>query len=885
MVFKVGGVSTIDANKTASAAASVTFGDATVQTSVAPSTKKLYSAGSLVATLNNPNAYSTSAGDNFGNSVAISGNYAIVGAYYEDDVSDSNSGKAYIYNVTTGALLWTLNNPNAYSTSAGDYFGMSVAISGNYAIVGASYESDLNGTYSGKAYIFNVTTGQLLWTLNNPNAYSTSSFDQFGGYVAISSNYAIVSAYNESDSNGFYSGKAYIFNVTTGQLLWTLNDPNAYSTSAADYFGKSVAISGNYAIVGASGEADAGGSTSGKAYIFNVTTGALLWTLNNPNAYSTSAGDEFGRSLDISSNYAIVGAYNEGDSSGTGSGKAYIFNVTTGQLLWTLNNPNAYSTSTDDNFGRYVSISGNYAIVGAYQEDDVGGGSSGKAYIFNVTTGQLLWTLNDPNAYSTSAADYFGYSVAISGNYAIVGASSEDDASGLSSGKAYIFALENITQLNEVDDIYFSNDCSYSSLNKLLSVQKVGGELIHTLSNPNPYSTSQNDQFGYSIAISGNYAIVGTLYEDDTGGTLSGKAYIYNVTTGQLVWTLNNSNAYSTSTDDNFGCSVDISGNYAIVGAYGEDDTGGTISGKAYIYNVTTGQLVWTLNNPNAYSTSANDYFGVYVSISSNYAIVGAYGESDSGGGFSGKVYVFNVTTGQLVWTLNNPNAYSTSASDFFGSAVATSGNYVIVGVYSEDDITGSSSGKTYIFNMTTGQLLWTLNNPNPYSTGVNDWFGYSVAISGNYAIVGAPKEDDSSNVESGKAYIFNVTTGALLWTLNNPNAYSTTANDFFGWSVAISGNYVIVGAHKEADSVGVNSGKAYIFNVTTGQLLYTLNNPNAYSTSASDYFGWLVDVSGNYAIVSAYQEDDAGGAESGKAYIFAVDNLTYLDRLRTMVE
>ena len=137
----------------------------------------------------------------------------------------------------------------------------------------------------------------------------------------------------------------------------------------------------------------------------------------------------------------------------------------------------------------------------------------------------------------------------------------------------------------------------------------ITGSLLHTLDDPNAYDTSTGDAFGRSVAISGNYAIVSAWFEDDAGGTQSGKAYIYNVTTGALVHTLDNPNAYSTSVNDYFGGSVAISGNYAIVGAYGEDD-GGNSSGKAYIFNVTTGALVHTLNNPTAYGTSANDYFG-----------------------------------------------------------------------------------------------------------------------------------------------------------------------------------------------------------------------------------------------------------------------------------
>ena len=394
--------------------------------------------------LNNPNAYGTSVNDYFGSSVAVDGNRVVVGVSAEDDADGTESGKAYIFDATTGSLLHTINNPNAYGTGAGDQFGYSVAISGNYAVVGAWQEDDSSGLQSGKAYIFDATTGSLLHTLHNPNSYGTSVDDSFGYSVAISGNRVVVGAVYEDKAIGQNSGKAYIFDATTGSLLHTINNPSSYGTSANDWFGGAVAISGNYVVVGAYNEDDAGGTTSGKVYIFDVTTGSLLRTLNNPNAYGTSANDSFGYSVAISGNYAIVGAWQEDDSSGLQSGKAYIFDVTTGSLLHTLNNPNAYGTSTSDGFGYSVSISGNYAVVGAYAEDGAGSTDSGKAYIFDVTTGSLLHMINNPNAYDTSVSDLFGTSVAISGNRVVVGAVYEDDASGTDSGKVYLYNLNQL---------------------------------------------------------------------------------------------------------------------------------------------------------------------------------------------------------------------------------------------------------------------------------------------------------------------------------------------------------------------------------------------------------------------------------------------------------
>ena len=388
-----------------------------------------------------------------------------------------------------------------------------------------------------------------------------------------------------------------------------------------------------------------------------------------------------------------------------------------------------------------------------------------------------------------------------------------------------------------------------------------------TLNNPNAYSTIADDEFGNAVAISNTYAIVGVYGEDDAGGSLSGKAYIYNAVTGSLLYTLNNPNAYSTSSFDYFGSSVSISDTRAIVGAFFEDDAGGLDSGKAYIYNPATGSLLFTLNNPNPVGTSANDYFGYSVSISDTYAIVGAHQENASGVVLdAGKAYIYNAVTGALLHTLNNPNAYGTGSFDYFGWSVAVSNSRAIVGAYGEDDVNGTTSGKAYIYNAATGALLYTLNNPNPIGTSTGDNFGYSVAISSTYAIVGAYGED----AQSGKAYIYSVATGALLHTLTNPNAYGTTSTDRFGWSVSISDTYAVVGAYLEDDAGGIESGKAYIFDVLTGALLQILNNPNAYNTSVGDQFGYSVAISGSQVIVGTPYEDGAGGTQSGKSYIFS---------------
>jgi len=409
----------------------------------------------LAYTLDNPNAYDTSASDRFGHAVDIHGNYAIIGAYFEGDADGGRSGKAYVFNVTTGSLVATLDNPNAYGTGASDQFGWDVAISSSYAVVGAPGEDDTDGSNQGKAYVYATSDWSLDATLDNPNGYNTPSSDQFGYRVAAEGNYVWVSAPSEDDAGGNQSGKVYVYrtNVVPMTLDGTINNINSYSTGGGDNFGWSIALNKaglDYpSIIGAYGEDEPLGNTSGRAYF--VKANRVQWIprgVNNPNGYDTPTGDEFGRNVDVYGNYAIVGAHGEDDANGTTSGKAYIFDVTDSSgPVFTLNNPNDYGTSADDRFGWAVAITENYAMVGAYGEASDDGNSSGTVYVFKTTAGDwsdttLVQTIENPNIVNGDGSiDQFGYVLKMHGSYAVIGALGTEDDGGTFSGKAYIYKV------------------------------------------------------------------------------------------------------------------------------------------------------------------------------------------------------------------------------------------------------------------------------------------------------------------------------------------------------------------------------------------------------------------------------------------------------------
>jgi len=320
----------------------------------------------------------------------------------------------------------------ASDAATGDNFGRSVAISGDYAIAGAPYDDD-GGTNSGSAYIFKRSGTE--WSQEDKIVASDpAANDVFGISVAISGDYAIVGAHNDDDG-GSSSGSAYIFKRSGTE--WSQEDKIVTSDPAQnDQFGMSVAISGDYAIAGAPYDDDGGGA-SGSAYIFKRS--GTDWSQEDKIVASDPAqSDQFGTSVAIDGDYAIVGAYQDDDAGyKSNSGSAYIFKRS--GTDWSQEDKIVASdAATGDNFGRSVAISGDYAIAGAYPDQ-----SRGAAYILKKSGTD--WNQNTKIIGSDiPQSAYFGWSSSIDGDYAIVGAHNDDDG-GTNSGSAYIYSLKSPT--------------------------------------------------------------------------------------------------------------------------------------------------------------------------------------------------------------------------------------------------------------------------------------------------------------------------------------------------------------------------------------------------------------------------------------------------------
>ena len=742
--------------------------------------------GEFLASIPNVNT-GPQAGTEFGYSVDSDGDHLVVGAPATDGSGQSRVGAAYVFAENSGELQWELKNP---TPSTGDRFGESVAISGDLVVVGDP-RSDVGASDSGSVFVFDRVTGQLVHQLHNPNP---TPFGFFGADVAVDGQVIVVGAYLD-DTIATDAGAVYLFDATTGLQTDTFTQVNG---APFNYFGAAVGIDGNLLAISAS-HADNLAQDDGVVFVYDVTDGMLVHELDNPNADNF---DYFGQSVAISGDRLVIGAHRD-DLSAVSAGVAYVYDLPSGMLSQTLTNP---SPDLSDNFGFDVDIDGDLIVVGAYRDDGSGIRDAGIAYQFDASNGALAHTFNNPDP---SVIDYFGHGVAISTHAVSVGAY-WDDVAALDSGTVYRF--DPTTGVAKPD---LFNEAS-----------------------------SSFDYFGQAVDAEGDNLVVGAPL-DDTSGPDAGIVYIFDQD-GQVKSTILNPDP---DAFDQFGFSVAISGNILAVGAYNDDANGVLNSGSVYLFDVVTGQLLQSIISP---TPSVNGHFGRTLSIEELDLVVGAPLE-DVGATDGGTVYMFDAASGSLLSQIQNPTPNN---FDQFGYSVSISGNFVAIGALADVDGV-QNAGAAYVVDTRTGDLVTTLNNPVP---SANDYFGESIALLGNRVIVGAPRKD-IGQLDAGAAYLMDPVTGEVISEIENP---VPTQGSFFGRSVDLASDVAVVGAFG-SNATFPQAGGAYQFDSTTGAYGRDLL-PN--ELRSGDFFGFAVAASEEFLVVGAPQADGTS-ADRGEVYIF----------------
>jgi alpha-tubulin suppressor-like RCC1 family protein len=798
------------------------------------------------------------AGDLFGYSVSISGDYAIVGAY----IKNSYKGAAYIYK--RDGTTWT-EQANFTGEAASDQFGYSVSISGDYAIVGAA----VNDTGTGAAYIY--TRSGTSWTQQQELNGEATSY--FGWSVSISGDYAIVGApYDDTAFNN--AGAAYIFK--RDGTTWTEQD-KLLGEAASDQFGESVGISGDYAIVGAYIK----NSFTGVAYIFKRD--GTTWT-EQANFDGEATSDSFGQSVSISGDYAIVGAQGN-DTAFSNAGTAYIYKRD--GTSWTQQKKLLGETA-DDYFGRSVSISGDYVIVGA-QGNDTAFSDAGAAYIYKRDG--TSWT-QQKKLLGEATSDSFGWSVSISGDYAIVGAPYEDTGGG-SAGAAYIYELTPVA------------DLTFDGYNQL------------SLTNTPTYTSSK-------LAYYSNVYDVGTLTDklfiDKTGeytsltfDTSSNVAYFSNVTVGAMGTTLADyvvdTTIYGTvQSGQTHQIGQGGFGNNTILNA---DGTRLLITdplnypsgrGRAYIYHLENGSWVLkqTWDNPN--NTGQRFADGACMNEDGTRIFL-MHNASE-------KVYTYEYTNG--AWPTDNTGTHvitvgTNIGAEYEGLACNKAGDVLLMGhgnantayiyrrasatSWSQDSGGSFTKGRgvamngdgtrAFIGNSTDGTVHMTEWSGSTWSSltqiideSYSNWPCTMMSDSAGETLVIVSGNGDSSSGNSG---IYERNSGDGTWSrVQGVNADT----EIYGMrlpSISYDGTMVLVGSFRYDSS----KGRAQLWQKSNGA--WTLKkeylNPDT-SPASSDQFGAGCGIARTTKdkFVIGMEGDDTAGTDYGSVYVYSNEIPKYLD-------
>jgi hypothetical protein len=311
--------------------------------------------------------------DHFGNAVSLFGDYAIIAANWRNVGANTLQGTAYIF-YNTGTEWVEQAQLFANDGANGDYFGESVSMFSDFVVVGASFANIGANSTQGAAYVFK-RIGTSWIQEDKLTASDGAANEHFGNTITVG-------AQNDDGITTNSQGSAYIFKRISGSWIQQ-QKILATDGTPADYFGSFVAIDGNYIAVGAQFKKNGTNSSQGAAYVFfyNGTAWAQQAKLL---AADGAASDIFGFSISIADSTILVGAYGDDISPNTNQGSAYIF--TRAGTVWTqqakLLAPDGL---TNDNFGRSVAVSGDYALIGAFSDDNGSNTDQGSAYLYKRT--------------------------------------------------------------------------------------------------------------------------------------------------------------------------------------------------------------------------------------------------------------------------------------------------------------------------------------------------------------------------------------------------------------------------------------------------------------------------------------------------------------------
>ncbi|MBY0111222.1 MAG: FG-GAP repeat protein [Phycisphaerales bacterium] len=615
--------------------------------------------------------------------------------------------------------------------------------------------------------------------------------DSLGTSIDVDRDTMIVGAYTYDPAGKIDAGAAVIFRWAGSS--WTEEARLVAGDGVAgDRFGRSVAVQGNTAVVGAYLAGLPGKSGAGAVYVFQRT--GTTWTqVAKLTASDSAANDNFGTCVDLDGDTIVVGApFKNGAITGLQAGAAYVYTKSAG--VWSLQQKiTDLNGSAGDQFGSSVALQGDTAVFGA-PLDDVFFADRGSAQIFTRSAG--IWTKRATLSPSDGTAfDTFGRSVAISNGTVAVGSPQNDLTTNGNQGAIYV---------------YTGSGASWTQQQKLTRT----GPLV-------------NDFFPTSLAIEGDTIVAGLQTYDGIVGSNQGAGLFFTRSAG--VWSASELFQPSeTQAGALFGASVGISDQFVVTGSFSYNRPGATGAGAAYAFRRISGEPNRTLLiAPPTPQENAN--FGNRMANDGIRLVVGALAEDGAAGADQGAAYVYRFQDESFVLEQKLLPADPAAGANF-GAALAIDGTTIIVGA-PKDPQAGFGAGAAYVF--TFNGVTWSQQAKLTASDGTAlDAFGTSVAISGDRALIGAPNDNIPisliNQVSAGSACFF-ARSGSTWSQVSKVSLSAPSTNDFFGAAVAIEGDSALIGV-PGYDTTGINNRGALF--------LYRWNGTAWANNGASSFTG-----------------------------------------------
>ena len=688
------------------------------------------------------------ADDRFGSSVYIEGNTLVGGAPRRDSATSTTIGAAYVFTRDPDdvASPWSQQQKlTADDASADDQFGTSVSLNGSTIVVGAPLVDLATSNDVGALYVFtrDQSGGSDPWSqLQKLTSSDASADDRLGTSVSVDAN-TILAGAPRDDTPGFVdNGAAYVFtrgsasaNFSQKQIL------RAVFPASNGRFGTSVFVDGSTALIGTPLESILTSTDAGAAYHFMRDPLSGNWrqqqrlTGSNPEALS-----EFGGAVGLDAATAIIGSAkrDQGTSQLAGAAFAFVLEPLDGEISQETDMLSANDAAANDGFGSAVGLSGDNTLIGIPDADPGPNINAGEVSAFERDPDtQVFDDESTLTADDKTTEDNFGAAVSVDADIAVIGAPDANISGNADAGGAYVFNRDPAAG-------------DWDQSDKLTA----GGD-VNAL-----------DRFGTSVAVDADVIIVGAPFHNPNGSPNGGAAFLFSrnpdeAASNQWSETQKLTAGADEDADDRFGTSVALNSDTALVGAPFEN--GG---GAVFVFVRDPDDNSWDLQQKlTASDASPGDQFGYSVSVFGNTAIVGAPQADVTGALTAGAIYVFtrDPTDATDPWSQSEKlEASDAAAGDEFGAAVSLAGNTALVGAPGVDLppiglVMRLNAGAAYDFRRDPDTGLFSQRSKLTASDAAADEdFGAAVVVSCDTMIIGAPETDlVALLIDAGAAYVF----------------------------------------------------------------------------------------------------------------------------------